>query len=285
MARVIDCRKCKILHRLQCEWGESLSFGSEEALILLDRRVFFVIGNAVMSAKKSVGSQQSEAAASLTVESVPEALLVCLQDPFDGLGDSSVIVRSEVPAIDGAGASPWLIETVMEMNPPRCFEGWATRGSFMIDLSVHAAAFPPSGTAGESVRITSGSGNCQVIVTQESNRKVRFSLASGAFHAAEKSLKTADGPRFFNADIAFELNGTGGLSAGAVAVLSVSRWGHLIAGSSVPSQGMAFDGKWRQKLDDADADSTAMGSWAFAVLDRTDYDALCLSRGWVPRID
>ena len=71
-----------------------------------------------------------------------DLLLVCLQDPFDAVGDSSTIVRTEVPAADGHAAHSWTLEAVMEMNPPRFFEGWATPGNFTLDLSVNATVFP-----------------------------------------------------------------------------------------------------------------------------------------------
>lgn len=213
-----------------------------------------------------------------------DLLLVCLQDPFDAVGDSSAIVRSTVPTAVGNVSHQWLLEAVLELNPPRFFAGWATRGCFTLDLSVHAAASPAAGTWGGVVRATSGSGNCRVMVMRDSNNKVRCSLASGARHAAEQALPAPDAGRFLNADIAFELNGTAGLSVGAVAVISNRNWSRLIAGSTAATQGMAFDGKWRQKLDAGDGDSAVLGAWAFGVLAKGDYEALCLNHGWVPYI-
>ena len=213
-----------------------------------------------------------------------DLLLVCLQDPFDAVGDSSAIVRSRVPTVDGNADHAWMLEAVLELNPPRFFAGWATRGSFTLDLSVHASASPAAGTWGGTVTTTSGSGNCRVMVMRDSTNKVRCSLASGARHAAEQAMPSPDTGRFLNADIAFELNGTSGLSAGAVAVISNRNWSHLIAGSSATTQGLAFDGKWRQKLDDGDGDAAALGAWAFVVLSVDDYEALCLDHGWMPYI-
>ncbi|MCX6865001.1 MAG: hypothetical protein NTV46_02045 [Verrucomicrobia bacterium] len=164
------------------------------------------------------------AASSRAASPAPDLLLVCLQDPFDAVGDSSTIVRSEVPAADGNAAHSWTLEAVMEMNPPRFFEGWATRGNFTLDLSVNATVFPQAGTWSDTLRTTSGSGNCRVLVTRDSSNKVRFSLASAARHATEKPMPLLAKQRFLNADIAIELNGTSGLSAGAVAVVSSSRW-------------------------------------------------------------
>ena len=212
-----------------------------------------------------------------------DLLLVCLQDPFAAVGDSSSIVRVTVPTANGNAAQQWMLEAVMEMNTPRFFEGWATRGSFTLDLSVHAAAMPAAGTWGGTVRTTSGSGNCRVMVMRDSN-KVRCSLASGARHAAEQAMPSPAAGRFLNADIAFELNGTSGLSAGAVAVVSNHNWSRLIAGSSAATQGLAFDGKWRQKLDLGDADSVVLGAWSFVVLAMGDYEALCRNHGWMPYI-
>lgn len=213
-----------------------------------------------------------------------DLLLVCLQDPFDAVGDSSTIVRSSVPTADGNTAHSWQLEAVLEMNPPRCFEGWATRGSFTLDLSVHATASPATGTWGGTVLTLSGSGNCRVIVMRDSNNKVRFSLATGTRHAAEMSMPMPDDARFLNADIAFELNGTSGLSAGAVAVISSRNWSRLIAGSTVAARGLAFDGKWRQNLDASDGDAIAAGAWAFLVMTPEAYRALCANHGWTPYI-
>jgi hypothetical protein len=214
----------------------------------------------------------------------PDLLLVCLQDPFDAVGDSSTIVRSTVPTADGNSAHLWQLEAVMELNTPRFFEGWATRGSFTLDLSVNASAFPATGTWGGAVHTTSGSRNCRVMVLRDSNNKVRFSLATGTRHAPEKSMPAPDPHRFLNADIAFELNGSSGLSAAAVAVISNRSWSRLIAASSAATKGLAFDGKWRQKLDAADGASTVLGAWAFAVMTPQAYEALCLNHRRAPYI-
>jgi hypothetical protein len=213
-----------------------------------------------------------------------DLLVVCLQDPFDAVGDSSSIVHTEVPTAGGNTAHCWKLEAVMEMNPPRFFKGWATCGSFTLDLSVHGAAFPATGTWADSIRTTSGSGKCQVIITRDSSNKIRFSLASVARHATERPMPSPDETRFLNADIGIKSNGSNGLSAGAVAVVSNRSWSRLIAASSVTTQGMAFDGKWRQKLDSEDGDATVMGEWAFALMTREDYEAHCQCQGRPPVI-
>lgn len=200
------------------------------------------------------------------------------------MGDSSTIVRATVPTADGNAVHLWQLEAVMEMNTPRFFQGWATRASFTLDLSVHAAVSPAAGTWGGTARTTSGSGNCRVIVMRDSNNKVRFSLASGSRHATEKSMPLPDERRFFNADIAFELNGSSGLSAGAVAVVSKNQWSHLLTGSSAATLGLAFDGKWRKNLDATDGDASVIGAWAFAVMTREAYEALCVNHAWAPYI-
>ncbi len=224
-------------------------------------------------------------AASRTAAPAPDLLLVCLQDPFDAVGDSSTIVRATVPTADGNATHLWQLEAVMELNTPRFFEGWATRASFTLDLSVHAAVSPAAGTWGGTVRTTSGSGNCRVIVMRDSNNKVRF-LARLRQPATppRKSMPLPDERRFLNADIAFELNGTSGLSAGAVAVVSNNNWSRLIAGSSAATLGLAFDGKWRKNLDAADGDASVIGAWAFAVMTQDAYEALCVNHGWAPYI-
>lgn len=211
-----------------------------------------------------------------------DLLLVCLQDPFDAVGDSSTLVHAAVPTADGSAAHHWNLEAVMEMNPPRVFAGWATRGSFTLDLSVHATASPMTGTWGGTVRTTSASGACRVLVMRDSNNKVRFSLTTGARHAVEKPMPPPDDRRFLNADIAFETNGASGLTAGAVAVISHKNWSRLMAGSTAATRGLAFDGKWRHNLDAADGDAVVPGAWAFAVMTKDAYEALCVNHGWVP---
>ncbi len=206
-------------------------------------------------------------------------LLVCLQDPFDAVGDSSVMVHSWVAAVDRDPSHQWRLEAVLELNAPRVFTGWATHSDFTLDLSVQATAAPAAGTWGGTVRTASGSGKCRVIVTRDPSNKVRFSLATGARHAAEQAMCPPDSGRFLNADVAFELNGPCGLNAAAVAVISNRCWSRLIAGSSAATVGLAFDGKWRTKLDDSDGDSCALGAWSFGVMTRTDYDAWCLAHG------
>ena len=152
----------------------------------------------------------------------PDLLLVCLQDPFDAVGDSSTLVRAVVPAASGNPGHQWMLESVLEMHPPRCFRGWATRGSFTLDLSVTATALPATGTWGGTATTLSGSGNCRIIVMRDADDKVHFSLASDARHAPEMPMPVPDEQRFLNADIAFEANGKNGVSAGAVAVMRQS---------------------------------------------------------------
>ena len=214
----------------------------------------------------------------------PDLLLVCLQDPFSGVGDSTNIVHTTVPATDGSLTHQWMLESVLELNPPRFFQSWATRGSFTLDLSVSATALPVTGTWGGTVTTLSGAGNCRVIVMRDADQKVQFSLQSNACHAPEKAMPPPAEQRFLNADIAFETNGKSGLSAGAVAVISNSSWSHLIAGSSVPTLGLAFDGKWRHNLSQADGDSTVPGTWTFAVMTPEAYQALCTTAGWAPYV-
>lgn len=224
------------------------------------------------------------AASSRAAVPAADLLLVCLQDPFDAVGDSSSIVHSLVPAADGNLSHQWKLEAVMEMNPPRFFEGWATRSSFTLDLSVTAAVLPATGAWGGNVSTLSGSGNCRVMVMRDASNKVLFSLESDARHAPEKPMPAPDELRFLNADIAFEVNGKSGLSAGAVAVLSNKSWSRLIAGSTAAAKGLAFDGKWRQNLAAGDGDSSVPGTWAFAVLTPEVYQALCTNHGWEPYI-
>ncbi|MEI7910523.1 MAG: hypothetical protein WCK77_12875 [Verrucomicrobiota bacterium] len=214
----------------------------------------------------------------------PDLLLVCLQDPYPGVGASSALVHSTVPAADGNVAHQWMLEAVLEMNPPRFFESWATRGSFTLDLSVTATALPASGTWGGTVSTFSGSGNCRVVVMRDGDNKLRFSLDSDARHAPEMSVPAPDELRFLNADIAFDVNGKNGLSAGAVAVISSKPWSRLIAGSTAPTQGLAFDGGWRRNLAEGDGDSMVAGTWAFMVMTPEAYQALCVTRNWVPYV-
>ena len=233
-----------------------------------------------MSAKQQTVDKQ----VALTITPPPDLLLVCVQDPFDGVGDSSNLVHSLVPASNNDTAPPWKLEVVMEMNTPRVFESWATRSCFTLDLSVSAAALPAAGAWGGCVSTLTGDGNCRVLVMRDGDDKVSFSLVNGACHAEEKSMPVPDTQRFLNADIAFELNGKSALSVGAVAAISNNSWSHLIAGSAVATKGMAFDSKWRQNLDAGDGDSTVTGAWAFAVMSADAYQTLCDNRGWLPYI-
>jgi len=245
----------------------------------------------VMSAKKSPTIKRvfatettKSSAPPRTLPAPPDLLLVCLQDPFDAVGDSSSIVRTTVPAGDAVSTHQWQLETVMETNPPRFFESWATRGTFILDLAVTATARPAEGTWGGAVSTFSGSGNCRVVVMRDADNKLLFSLDSDARHAPETAMPAPDDARFLNADIAFEGNGKTGLSAGAVAVISDRNWSRLIAGSSAATKGMAFDGAWRRNLAAGDGDSSVPGTWAFAVMTLDAYQELCLNHGWEPNI-
>ncbi len=233
------------------------------------------------AAKPATKSAVKSAAAALAAD---DWLLVCLQDPFEAVGDSSSIGVAMVASADGNSSQLWRLEAVMALNPPRFFQSWATRGVFTLNLSVHAVASPAKGTWGDTVRSTSGSGNCRVTVSRDTGNKLRFSLAKGARRAAEKPMPRPETQRFLNADVAFELNGGSGVSAGAVAVISGRRWSRLIIGTDVTTDGLAFDGKWRRNLDDADGDASVAGSWSFAVMTRPDYETLCHKQRWVPYI-
>lgn len=239
-----------------------------------------------MSAKLSPAIKQTFAQDTSTPGSMvpppPEWLLVCLQDPFDGVGDSSSITRTNVPAADGSLTNPWMLEAALEINPPRFFASWATRGTFVLDLSVSATTL---GTWGGTVTTGSGSGNCRVMVMRDDNNKPQFTLESNARHAPEMTMPPPAQHRFLNADIAFELNGKCGLSASAVAVISNMPWSRLIAGSSVASQGLAFDGKWRHNLAIGDGEALVPGSWAFAVMSPQTYQNLCAANGWEPHVE
>ncbi|KAB2641894.1 MAG: hypothetical protein DVB25_00200 [Verrucomicrobia bacterium] len=211
----------------------------------------------------------------------PDLLLVCLQDPFEGIGDSSSIVRATVPAADGNLTHQWMLETALEINPPRFFASWATRASFILDLSVSATTMPSTGTWAGTVATLSGSGNCRVMVMRNGDDEPQFSLVSDACHAPEVAMPAPAQHQFLNADIAFELNGKNGLSAGAVAVISSLSWSHLIAGSSTATHGLAFDSKWRHNIAAGDGDAQVVASWAFAVMSPQTYQELCDSHGWV----
>lgn len=215
-----------------------------------------------------------------------ELLLVCLQDPFDGIGASwSKIKDSLVPASDHDSSHQWRLRSVLEINPPRFFESWATTGGFTLDLSVKASVAESAGQWGGHVETFTSPSSCRVMIMRDTDNKVRMSLASGANQATEKRMPRPDTNRFLNADIGFEANGASGLTAGAVAVVSNKNWSRLIAGSVAATKGLAFDGKWRTNLEDGDGDSPAQGTWAFAVMTRTDYSALCRNKGWTEHIE
>ena len=212
-------------------------------------------------------------------------LLVCLQDPFDAVGSSSLITHVSAVASDGFPNHLWRLESVLEMNPPRFFESWATRGSFTLDLKVNASVSAMAGTWGGHEQTSSGSGSCKVMIMRDLANKIQFSLASGARHATEKMMPKPETKRHLNADVGFEVNGATGLTAGATAVISQKNWSRLIAGSAAAAKGLAFDGKWRANLEDGDCDAGAQGSWAFAVMSRSAYSALCQNHGWPEHVD
>jgi hypothetical protein len=214
-----------------------------------------------------------------------ELLLVCLQDPFDAIGSSSKIVDARIPASDLDSNHLWRLRSVLEMHPPRFFESWATRGSFTLDLTVNGSVTESAGNWGGQAVTRTATGTCRVMVMRDADNKIRFSIVTGARHAGEVGMPGPDTKRFLNADVGFELNGTNGLTAAAVAVISNKSWSRLIAGSAALTKGLAFDGKWRTNLEEGDGDSTALGTWAFAVMSRADYAVLCRNNGWQERVD
>jgi hypothetical protein len=234
------------------------------------------------------GSTPPQAAAnpSANVPSKDEMLLVCLQDPFAGIGTSTAkIVDVHVPASDHDSTHQWRLRAVLEMHSPCFFESWATRGSFTLDLTVQASVAEAAGQWGGSANTLTGTGSCRVMIMRDGDNKVRMSLVSEALHATEKPMPRPDTKRFLNADVAFDANGASGLTAGAVAVISNKSWSLLIAGSAVTTNGLAFDGKWRDNLEEGDGDATAKGAWAFAVMSRADYEALCRNHSWPEHVD
>jgi len=238
---------------------------------------WMVAGAPTKTPRKKTGS---------TVAPADEMLLVCLQDPFEGIGGSwAKIVDSAVPASEQDPRHLWKLEVVLEIYRSRFFESWATRGSFTLDLLVNAKVCESAGTWGGNTGTTSGSGNCRVMIMRDAANKVRFSLLSGCRQATEKPMPRPDSQRFLNADIGFAANGPGGLTAGATAVISTRNWSRLIAGSSAATEGLAFDGKWRSHLEQGDGDAVAQGSWAFAVMSRADYSSLCRNQGWAEHVD
>jgi len=212
-------------------------------------------------------------------------LLVCVADPFEAVGDSSNIVRVTVPTADATAAHLWTLEAVLDMNPPRSFKGWATHGDFTLDLSVNATVFPAnSGTWGGTACAASGIGNCHVVVSRGPNSKVRFSADSGTRHATEQSMPGPEDQRSFNADIAFAIDGTDMVLAGAVAVISTRNWEHLAAGTGAAESGMFFDNKWHHNLDPADGYASVPGRWIFEVMTTEQYEAFCDLNGWLPYV-
>lgn len=211
-----------------------------------------------------------------------ELLLVCIQDPFETAGSFSRISNVTVPSADGSSSHQWRLESVFEMNVPapsqRFFEGWATAGSFTIDVKMSASAVP--GAWSSTQRTATVAGSCRLLVMKDGDNKVKFSLSSGAVHAPEKTMPQPDQKRFLNGDLGFELNGTSAVSVAATAVISKKSWSNLIAGSTVSTKGLAFDGKWRANLEAGDGDSIAAGSWSFSVMTREAYQAFCDQQGF-----
>ncbi len=217
-----------------------------------------------------------------STSSAQSLLLVCIQDPFETAGSVSRINRASIPSIDGNLAHQWQLESVMEMNVPapsqRFFEGWATAGSFTLDVKVNASAI--LGAWGSPAKTGTTPGSCRILIMRDGESKVKFSLASGAVHAPEKPMPRPDSDRFLNGDIGFELNGSSGISVAASVVVSKKPWSTLIAGSTVATKGLAFDGKWRANLEKGDGDVVAAGSWSFAVMTREAYQAFCNQQGF-----
>lgn len=237
-----------------------------------------------MSAKKSPAAPKP-AHTDRSVSPAPEWLLVCLADPYEAVGDSSKIARVTVPMADGGSFHLWELEVVLEMHPPRTFQGWATRRGFTLDLSVQATVLPAtSGTWGGTVDTLSGIGNCRVTVARDADQRIRFSRAAGCHHATERAMPAPEERRFLNADIAFESHAAGSVTAGAAAAISNKNWFFLTAGTNAPDAGMAFDDKWRRHLDPADGSALVSGSWEFAVLTKDEYEAWCEAHARVPYI-
>ncbi|MES2659486.1 MAG: hypothetical protein V4689_12780 [Verrucomicrobiota bacterium] len=216
-----------------------------------------------------------------------DMLLVCLQDPFEGIAaGSSKIFQSKIQVPDNNSDHQWRLETTMEMypKPERFFESWATRGSVTLDLRMVATVREDAGHWGGNVQTTTSPGQLRVLVMRGLDNKVKFSLLSGATQAHEKKVPRPDDKRFLNADIGFEVNGEGGITFAATSVISSCNGSRLIAGSQAATKGMAFDGKWRSNLDADDGDSLVSGSWAFSIMSRQAYGALCSNQNWPEHI-
>ena len=214
-----------------------------------------------------------------------DLLLVCLDDPFEAVGDSSLIVRVTVPLANGSAGPLWVLETALEMNPPRTFRGWASRSGFTVDLKVNATVFPAdSGTWGGTADTTSGTGNCRVGIRPGPNNKVLFSAESGSSHATERPLPEPEERRFLNADMAFAADRDGNLTAGAAAVISNLAWDALTDGTEAAQTGLYFDHPWRHHLGITDGYAAVPAKWKFAVMTADDYSKLCDTRGWLPYI-
>jgi len=213
-----------------------------------------------------------------------DLLLVCIQHPFQSQHVFSLIANVLVPCADGNPQHLWQLQTVLEMNPPRFFEGWATAGSFTLDLKVNASLAASDGAWGGIERTGTAAGTCRMVVMRDAKNEVSFSLASVAVQAAEVRLTWPDEHRHLNADVSFALNGSAGLTAAAVAVVSQRPWARLVAGSNAPTKGLAFDAKWRSNLDDGDDAVAAAGAWAFAVMTPDAYAAFCRQRGLAEQV-
>ena len=189
-----------------------------------------------------------------------DLLLVCLQDPFDGIGSSAKIVEAYIPASDHDSNHQWRLRSVMEMHPPRFFESWATRGSFTLDLTVQGSASEAAGRWGGEAGTRTGAGTCRVMVMRDADHKIRVSLVSGTRHAAEVRMPRPDTQLIPECRRRIRIERKKRTTAGAVAVISNKGWSRLIAGSAVTTKGLAFDGKWRSNLEKGDGDATAQGN-------------------------
>jgi hypothetical protein len=88
-----------------------------------------------------------------------DMLLVCLQDPFEGIAaGSSKIFQTKIQVPDNNTDHQWRLQTTLEMNPLRFFESWATRGSITLDLRVVSTVSEDAGQWGGNTQTNTSPG-------------------------------------------------------------------------------------------------------------------------------
>lgn len=208
-------------------------------------------------------------------------VLVCVQDPHPAPGILTLVEDSDVPAASGIPTQQWRLHAVLEQNPPRFFEGWATTGTFTLDVRVNASVKEKSGNWGGHTTISSGAKPCRLTISIGEDKQVKFSATEGVQHATGKHMPVE--ARYLIGDIAFTTKEDGIVEVAATSVICTEKWSHLIAHTAAATKGLAFDTRWGAHLKANDGFTVAAGVWTFAVMTRGEYEELRKTKNWPAR--